>query len=169
MQLKTEKSFRDFLKTLSDDTIIKYYLDIEWSPFPILVIKEYQKRFKSKTKNQILRSLRLQANVAKKKSKEMKKIARKRGVKIIEIGRNKAEDIKKTAKKKGFDIDEITTLNPGKQIQKTKRQIQKTIKNTTTSKKRRLELLEKLGALRESGIITQKEFQHKKKKILAQI
>ena len=38
MELKTEKSIREYLKGLPDDTIIKYYLDVEFTPFPILVI-----------------------------------------------------------------------------------------------------------------------------------
>ena len=42
-------------------------------------------------------------------------------------------------------------------------------KNATSNVKEDLKTLEKLGKLRESGIITEKEFQEKKKKILARI
>ena len=38
-----------------------------------------------------------------------------------------------------------------------------------TSKNDQLDLLEKLGALQKAGIITKKEFQEKKKKILSKI
>ena len=39
MELKSEKSIKEYLKTLPDDTIIKYYLDVEYSPFPVLLIE----------------------------------------------------------------------------------------------------------------------------------
>ena len=42
-------------------------------------------------------------------------------------------------------------------------------KNVTTNVKDDLKTLEKLGKLKESGILTEKEFQEKKKKILARI
>ena len=41
MEIKSEKSIKEYLKKLPDDTIIKYYSDVEYSPFPILVIEEY--------------------------------------------------------------------------------------------------------------------------------
>ena len=50
MNLKSEKSIKEYLKTLPDDTIIKYYLDVEYTPFPVLLIEEYSRRFKQKTK-----------------------------------------------------------------------------------------------------------------------
>lgn len=42
-------------------------------------------------------------------------------------------------------------------------------KKMTTSTQEELELLEKLGQLKKSGVITQKEFLEKKKKILSKI
>jgi len=33
MNLKSEKSIKEYLKTLPDDTIIKYYLDVEFTHF----------------------------------------------------------------------------------------------------------------------------------------
>jgi hypothetical protein len=36
MELKSEKSIKEYLEKLPDDTIIKYYLDVEYSPFPII-------------------------------------------------------------------------------------------------------------------------------------
>jgi hypothetical protein len=76
MKLKSDKSIREYLKTLPDDTIIKYYLDVEFTPFPVLIIEEYQRRFKRKTKEEILRKLRFQANLAKKKSRELRSMAK---------------------------------------------------------------------------------------------
>ena len=51
MNLKSEKSIKEYLKTLPDDTVIKYYLDVEYTPFPVLLIEEYTRRFKQKSKN----------------------------------------------------------------------------------------------------------------------
>ena len=42
-------------------------------------------------------------------------------------------------------------------------------KNRTSSTEDDLKTLEKLGKLRKSGVLTEKEFQEKKKKILARI
>ena len=42
-------------------------------------------------------------------------------------------------------------------------------RNSVTSKKENLEILEKLAKLKDAGIITTKEFQDKKKKILLNI
>ena len=50
MELKSEESVVAYLKTLPDDTIIRYYLDVEYSPFPVLILREYQRRFKEKSK-----------------------------------------------------------------------------------------------------------------------
>ena len=58
MELKSEKSIKEYLKTLPDDTIIRYYLDVEYSPFPVLLIEEYTRRFKRKTKDEIIKDLK---------------------------------------------------------------------------------------------------------------
>lgn len=52
MELKSEKSIKDYLKTLSDETIIKYYLDVEFTPFPVLIMEELiiDSNIKPKTK-----------------------------------------------------------------------------------------------------------------------
>ena len=48
MVLKSEKSFKEYLKKLPDDTIIKYYSDVEYSPFPVILIQEYTRQFSTK-------------------------------------------------------------------------------------------------------------------------
>lgn len=53
MELKTENSIKEYLKTQPDDAIIKYYLDVEFTPFPVLIIQEYTRRLKRKTKNKL--------------------------------------------------------------------------------------------------------------------
>jgi len=51
VKIKSEKSIKEYLEKLPDDTIIKYYLDVEYSTFPNLVIEEYMRLFNKKTKN----------------------------------------------------------------------------------------------------------------------
>jgi len=77
MNLKSEKSIKEYLKTLPDDTIIKYYLDVEFTPFPVLLIEEYSRRFKQKTKNELVKDLKYQTSLAKKKTRKLSDMAKK--------------------------------------------------------------------------------------------
>jgi hypothetical protein len=160
MELKSEKSIKEYLKELPDDTIIKYYLDVEYSPFPILVIEEYTRRFKRKTKDQIVKDLKLQTRLARKKTQELGRIATKNKF-VHELTHEKSEEIIKQAKKKGYEISESILQKSG--------MLKSKFKTSRQSKQKNLDLLEKLGALKKAGIITTKEFQEKKKKILSKI
>ena len=165
MELKSEKSIIEYLKKLPDDTIIKYYLDVEYSPFPILVIEEYTRRFKRKTKNEIIKDLKLQSRLAKKKTKELGSMAKKRKL-VDDVTREKSEEIIKQAKKKGYDISERLASKGSILSSKLKKKAKSKLK---TSKHKDLDLLKKLGDLQKAGIITKKEFEEKKKKILSKI
>ncbi len=171
MEIKSEKSIKEYLKTLPDDTIIKYYLDVEFSPFPILVIEEYTRRFKRKTKNEILKDLKFQAHLARRKTRELSNMAKKHTL-VNEMTKQKSEEIIRQAKKKGVIIGGKIikkSSNIGAKLKKgTKSGIQmgKDFKNPT---RKHLELIEKLAELKKAGIITNKEFQEKKKKILSKI
>ena len=77
MVLKSEASFKEYLKKLSDDTIIKYYSDVEYSPFPVILIQEYTRRFQQKSKNEIIKDLKYQTRLARKKTEEISKMAKK--------------------------------------------------------------------------------------------
>jgi predicted HNH restriction endonuclease len=171
MELKSEKSIREFLKTLPDDHIIKYYLDVEFSPFPVLIIEEYTRRFKQKTKDEIIKKLKYQARLAKRKSSQLTQMAKRKKL-ISDVTRQKSEEIIHQARKKGFKIS-ATLLNKGSIFQsKMKKHAQKGIqasKNLRSSPKKDLDLLAKLGKLKKAGIITEKEFQGKKRKILKRI
>ncbi len=171
MVIKSEKSIREYLKTLSDDQIIKYYLDVEFSPFPILIIEEYTRRFKQKTKDEILKKLRYQAELAKRKSSQLKAMAKRQKL-IGDVTKQKSEEIIGQARKKGFKISESLQKKGVILQSKMKRGAQKGIqasKKLKSSPTKDLELLEKLGELKKAGIITNKEFQAKKKKILKKI
>lgn len=165
MELKSEKSIKEYLEKLPDDTIIKYYLDVEYSLFPILVIEEYTRRFKRKTKNEIIKDLKLQSRLAQKKAKELGSMAKKHKL-IDDVTREKSEEIIKQAKKKGYEISEKLSsrgsILGSKLKDKTKSKLQ-------SSSHKDLDLLKKLGDLQKAGIITKKEFEEKKKKILSKI
>ena len=158
MELKTEKSICEFLETLPDDTIIKYYLDVEYSPFPVLIIKEYQRRFKKKSRKEILKKLSYQASLAKKKSKELGRMARQNKL-VNDISKQKSEEILRQAKKKGLKISSNFS-------KKAKKSLKTRFGSSTEAN---LRVLEKLSRLKKSGAITEKEFQAAKRKILKKI
>ena len=175
MVLKSEKSFKEYLKKLPDETIIRYYSDVEYSPFPVLLIQEYTRRFEQKSKNEILKDLKYQTRLAKKKTQEINQMAKKHKL-IDDVTRQKSQAIVEQAKRKGFKISETISNKrhnlSSKLKTKAKSKIQKTVsvgKSLKTSKKENLELLENLARLKDAGIITSKEFQEKKKKLLSKI
>lgn len=175
MELKTEKSIKEYLKTLPDDAIIKYYLDVEFTPFPVLIIEEYTRRFKRKTKDEIIKDLKYQGRLALKKTKELGKMAKKHKF-VDDVVKQKSVEIIKQAKKKGYQISEQIVKKSeilGSRLKKsTKSSVERGIKagkKLKTSTHKHLELLESLGELKKAGIITNKEFQEKKKKILSKI
>ena len=175
VEVKSEKSIKEYLRALPDDTIIKYYLDVEYSPFPILLIEEYTRRFKRKTKGQIINDLKLQTRLAQKKTQDIGKMAKKYKI-LDDITREKSEEVIQHAKKSGYHISKTIakkgSIIGSKLKKKTRSGIRSGInagKNIQDSSQKELDLLKKLGDLKKSGIITNKEFQEKKKKILAKI
>ena len=139
---KSEGFFIEYLKTLPDSHIKQFYDDVEWTPYPVLVIKEFQRRFKPKDA-EFLDKLLESVNDAKKRGQKIGKIAKIRGVELSQRVKSKA---KKTVSKK---------------ITKAKRMIRSSDDN--------VELIKKLGELKKAGIITNKEFQAKKKQLLDKI
>ena len=142
MNKKSEEFFIKYLKTLPNSHIKQFYNDVEWTPYPVLVIKEFQRRFKPKDA-EFLDKLLESVDDAKKKGQKIGKIAKIRGVKLSQRVKSRA---KKTVSKK---------------ITKAKRMIRSSDGN--------VELLKKLGELKKAGIITNKEFQAKKKQLLDKI
>jgi len=142
MNKKSEGFFIEYLKTLPDSHIKQFYNDVEWTPYPVLVIKEFQRRFKPKDA-EFLDKLLESVNDAKKRGQKIGKIAKIRGVELSQRVKSKA---KKTVSKK---------------ITKAKRMIRSSDDN--------VELIKKLGELKKTGIITNKEFQAKKKQLLDKI
>ncbi len=161
MNLKSEKSIKEYLKTLPDDTVIKYYSNVEFTPFPVLIIEEYTRRFKQKSKNELVKDLKTHATLAKKKTNELGKMAKKHKL-VDDVTREKSEEIIRHAKKKGFEISQRIA-------KKSTRLKSKLNKKSSNKIAKNLELLEKLGQLKKAGILTSQEFQEKKKKILSKI
>jgi len=78
----------------------------------------------------------------------------------------------KEAQKKSIELKKIARFEGEKLKAEGERRINKNVakvKKMTSSERKDLETLAKLGELRKAGILTQKEFQSKKKKILKRI
>ena len=142
MDEKSEDFLIKYLKTLPDKHIKQFYNDVEWTPYPILVIKEFQRRFKPNDE-EFLEKLLESVDEAKRKGQKIGKLAKIRGLKLSKRVRTQA---KKTVSKK---------------ITKAKRMIRSSEDN--------VELIKKLGELKKAGIISNKEFQTKKKQLLDKI
>ena len=140
MVKKSENYFKDYLKNISNEQLVQFYDDVEWTPFPVLVLKEYQNRFKAKNKKEVVKKLKDHAELAKEKTQELRSLAKNRGSKVT------------------------------KQITKKGRALTKSISESTLiSSEKNLRILEKLGELNKKGIITKKEFNEKKKELLKRI
>ena len=139
---KSEDFLIKYLKTLPDKHIKQFYNDVEWTPYPILVIKEFQRRFKPNDE-EFLEKLLESVDEAKRKGQKIGKMAKIRGLNLSKQVRAQA---KKTVSKK---------------ITKAKRMIRSSEDN--------VELIRKLGELKKAGIISNKEFQAKKKQLLDKI
>ena len=142
MDEKSEDFLIKYLKTIPDKHIKQFYNDVEWTPYPVLVIKEFQRRFKPNDE-EFLEKFLESVDEAKRKGQKIGKLAKIRGLKLSKQVRAQA---KKTVSKK---------------ITNAKRMIRSSDEN--------VELIKKLGELKKAGIISNKEFQAKKKQLLDKI
>jgi len=134
MDNKSEAHLIKYLKSLPDKQIKQFYDAVEWTPYPVLVIKEFQRRFQPNDDEFITQLQNIKARWGKKAM---------RGIRL-------SKQVKTEAKK-----------SVSKKITKAKRMIR--------SSDDSLELLKKLGELKKAGVITNKEFQTKKKQLLDKI
>jgi len=86
----------------------------------------------------------------------------------VELGTMTAKQAGKTSKELRNQAKKERKALQKRGIKKIKEGIS-SAKNVTSNTKEDLEILKKLGKLRDNGIITEKEFQAKKKKILDRI
>lgn len=140
MQQKSESYFKKYLENITNEQLVQFYNDLEWTPFPVLVIKEYQNRFKPKNKKEVLQKLKAHTKIAKEKSLELRSFAKNKGSKT-------AKELQSKGKKLSKSISEAKFI----------------------SSEKNLKILEKLADLNKKGIITQKEFNEKKKELLKRI
>ena len=139
---KSEKYLIKYLKSLPDNHIKQFYDAVEWTPYPVLVIKEFQRRFQpndDEFTDKLLESI----SEAKEKGQKIGKMAKIRGLKL---GKQVKAEARKTVSKK---------------LTKAKRMIRSSDDN--------LELIKKLSELKKAGVISDKEFQAKKKQLLDKI
>ena len=139
---KSEKHLIKYLKSLPDSKIKQFYDAVEWTPYPVLVIKEFQRRFQPND-DEFVDKLLESISEAKEKGQNIGKLAKIRGLKL---GKQVKTEASKTVSKK---------------ITKAKRMIRSSDDN--------VELIKKLGELKKAGIISNKEFQTKKKQLLDKI
>jgi len=137
---KSESYFKDYLKNITNEQLIQFYDELEWTPFPVLVLKEYQDRFNAKNKKEVIQKLKNHAEIAKEKTQKLRTFAKNRGSKVT-------SELKTRGKKLSKSISESTMI----------------------SSEKNLRILEKLGELNKKGIITNKEFNEKKKELLKRI
>ena len=139
---KSEAHLIKYLKSLPDNQIKQFYNGVEWTPYPVLVIKEFQRRF-NPNDDEFVTKLLESVNEAKSKGQKIGRLAKLRGLKI---GKRVRTQAKKTVSKK---------------VTKAKRMIRSSQDN--------VELIKRLGELKKAGIISNKEFQTKKKQLLDKI
>ena len=142
MNKKSEAFFIKYLKSLPDSHIKQFYNDVEWTPYPVLVIKEFQRRFKPKD-DVFIDRLFQSADEAKKKGQKIGRLAKLRS---IRLSKRVSTQAKKSVSKK---------------ISKAKRMVRSSEQN--------VELIKKLGKLKKAGLITNQEYLAKKKQLLDKI
>jgi len=101
---KSEDFLIKYLKTLPDKHIKQFYNDVEWTPYPILVIKEFQRRFKPNDE-EFLEKLLESVDEAKRKGQKIGKLAKIRGLNLSKQvkARAKKDSLKKDHKGKTYD------------------------------------------------------------------
>ena len=108
MENKSEDYFKQYLKNVTNDQLNQFYDDVEWTPFPVLVIKEYQRRFNQKNKKEVIEKLKIHAELAKEKTRELRTKAKNRSSKMSKKFRVK--------KKNYLNLLTQIALHPQKEI-----------------------------------------------------
>ena len=78
---KSEKHLIKYLKSLPDSQIKQFYDAVEWTPYPVLVIKEFQRRFQPND-DEFVDKLLESIGEAKEKGQKIGKMAKIRGLKL---------------------------------------------------------------------------------------
>jgi len=95
---KSEAHLIKFLKSLPDNQIKQFYDAVEWTPYPVLVIKEFQRRFQPND-DEFIDKLLESVGEAKKKGQKIGRLAKIRGLKL---GKQVKAEAKKYSIKKDY-------------------------------------------------------------------
>jgi len=136
---KSEAHLIKYLKSLPDNRIKQFYDAVEWTPYPVLVIKEFQRRFQPND-DEFVDKLLESVGEAKKKGQKIGKLAKIRGLKL-------SKQVKAEAKK-----------TVSKKITKAKRMIRSSEDN--------VELIKKLGELKRRVLLAIRSFRQKRNNCL---
>ena len=115
---KSEAHLIKFLKSLPDNQIKQFYDAVEWTPYPVLVIKEFQRRFKPND-DEFVTKLLESVNEAKTKGQKIGRLAKLRGLKLSSSVRARAKKTvsKKVTKAKVLKVlkgsSDLNPLKPG--------------------------------------------------------
>jgi len=85
---KSEVHLIKYLKSLPDNRIKQFYDAVEWTPYPVLVIKEFQRRFQPND-DEFVDKLLESVGEAKKKGQKIGRLAKIRGLKLVNKSRQK--------------------------------------------------------------------------------
>ena len=94
---KSEAHLIKYLKSLPDNRFKQFYDAVEWTPYPVLVIKEFQRRFQPNDDEYVDKLLE-SVGEAKKKGQKIGKLAKIRGLKL-------SKQVKAEAKKNSIKKD----------------------------------------------------------------
>jgi len=83
MNKKSEEFFIKYLKSIPDKHIKQFYNDVEWTPYPVLVMQEFQRRFKPNDE-EFLEKLLESVDDAKEKGQKIGRLAKIRGLQLHE-------------------------------------------------------------------------------------
>ena len=139
MNKKSEEFFIKYLKSIPDKHIKQFYNDVEWTPYPVLVIKEFQRRFEPNDE-EFLEKLLESVDDAKEKGQKIGRLAKIRGLQL-------SKQVKARAKK-----------TVSKKITNAKRMIRSSDDN--------VELLKKLGKLKRQALLAIKNFRQRRNSCL---
>ena len=98
MDNKSEAHLIKYLKSLPDNQIKQFYDAVEWTPYPVLVIKEFHRRFQPNDEEFVDKLLE-SVGEAKKRGQKIGKLAKIRGIKL---GKQVKAEAKKNSIKKDY-------------------------------------------------------------------
>ena len=164
---KPASSFREYLRSLSDQDLAGYYLGIEESRrFAEIIAKEYGRRFRGTPAEKILERMQPPPGLARHRDDILERLSTNAGALSKMVSEYASAATQATA-----GLGQAGARVGGQLVSETQAGISggiKTARRMTVSQKN-ADLLAKLGELHKSGVITAREFREKKKDLLDRI